>query len=75
MMMTATTDLGYAKQKQYATSGRRRHGVVKDSGGRWVTLCGEQPATREYKGWVTTVNCQKCRHELGVETELGKDAR
>ena len=62
-----TTDIGYAKQKQYAASGRRRHAVVKDEKDRWVLLCTQKPATREYKGWVTTVACQACLKELGVD--------
>jgi hypothetical protein len=69
MTMTATTDIGYAKQKQYAVSNRRRHAVKKDDRERWITVCTQKPSTREYKGWVTSVNCQKCREELGVTDE------
>lgn len=68
--MATTTDIGYAKQKQYVSAGgapRRRHAVVKDDRELWVTLCKATPATREYKGWIETVNCQGCLVELGVE--------
>ncbi len=65
--MSETTDIGYAKQKQYNSSKARKHAVVKDSGGRWVLRCNGKPATREYKGWVTTPTCTKCLKELGVE--------
>lgn len=66
-----TTDIGYAKQKQYETAGsrRRRHAVVQDGRGLWVTRCTGKPATREYKGWATTVSCQACAKELGIEME------
>lgn len=69
MMMTRTTDVGYSKQKQYQTSRARRHSVKKDDRKLWVTLCEGTPATREYKGWVTTVNCQACRKALGLKEE------
>lgn len=66
-----TTDIGYAKNKQYASgvSSRqpRKHSVLKDEHGRWVTRCTKKPATREYKGWVDTVTCQKCLDELEEE--------
>lgn len=62
----ATTDLGYAKQMQYGGGSKspRRHSVVKDDRGLWVTRCTAKPATREYKGWVESVNCQVCLAEL-----------
>jgi hypothetical protein len=69
MTMSDTVDFGYAKQMQYATGGRRRHAVVKDDKDRWVTSCKEKPATREYKGWPATVNCQGCRDKIGLEKE------
>lgn len=63
----ATTDIGYAKQKQYVSAGgapRRRHAVARDDRGLWVTVCTRKPATREYKGWTETVSCQACLEEL-----------
>lgn len=67
--MGSTVDVGYAKQKQYTSTGRRKHAVEKNEKGRWQTVCKETPATREYKGWVTTLTCQGCRKALGVEPE------
>lgn len=66
-----TTDIGYAKQHQYVPGGKlaaggkkRKHSVIKDELGRWVTRCTGKPATREYKGWVDTVTCPKCQEKL-----------
>lgn len=77
MMMTTekAVDVGYAKQHQYApgsslASGKhkRKHAVRRDDRQRWVTVCKEKPATREYKGWVETVDCKNCLKALGVES-------
>lgn len=65
--MATTTDIGYSKQKQYNSARARKHSVLKDDMGRWVTLCTQKPATREYKGWVETVECVKCQELLGEE--------
>lgn len=73
--MTTTIDIGYAKQKQYLSagtpSGRRKHAVVKDDRGLWITLCTSKPATREYKGWATedSINCQKCLKKISEEEQ------
>lgn len=68
MTMATTTDIGYAKNKQYASgvspNQPRKHAVKKDDRGCWVTVCTEKPATREYKGWVETVTCQACQKKL-----------
>lgn len=68
-MSTRTTDVGYAKQKQYGDPRARKHSVLKDENGRWVLLCTGKPGTREYKGWVETLTCRDCKNELGVEDE------
>jgi hypothetical protein len=71
--MTTTTDIGYAKNKQYASgvSPRqpRRHAVRKDARDRWVTVCTGKPATREYKGWATedSITCQSCLKKINEE--------
>lgn len=71
--MMPTTDIGYAKQHQYASGvgpqQPRKHSVVKDERGRWVLRCTGKPGTREYKGWVRTVTCQNCLAELGAKEE------
>ena len=67
--MTETTQIGYAKQKQYGDPRARRHSVIKNDRGHWVLLCTEKPGTREYKGWVTAVTCRDCKNKLGVEDD------
>jgi hypothetical protein len=58
--------VGYARQKQYKTTkGRRLHAVQSGAGQPWVLLCTGKPGTREYTGWVTTVDCPDCRALLG----------
>ena len=68
MTMTTTTDIGYAKNKQYASgvspNQPRKHAVRKDDRGCWITVCTEKPATREYKGWVETVTCKACLEKM-----------
>lgn len=61
---TRTTDIGYAKQKQYGAANARRHAVFKNENDVWVLLCNAKPATREYKGWHETVECVKCQAKL-----------
>jgi hypothetical protein len=60
MMSESTTQIGYAKNKQYMTARARKHSVEEDERGRWKTLCTAKPATREYRGWIETVTCIKC---------------
>lgn len=66
--MMKTTEIGYAKQKQYGASNSKRHSVVKDERDQWVLRCNGKPATREYKGWVETVNCQSCQRSMKEES-------
>lgn len=60
-----TTDIGYAKNKEYASgvsrNQPRKHAVVKDERNVWITQCTRKPATREYKGWVNTLTCKACQ--------------
>jgi hypothetical protein len=73
--MTTTTDIGYAKNKQYASGvgprQPRRHAVRKDERGRWVTICTDKPATREYRGWANedTITCQNCLKKISEEEQ------
>jgi hypothetical protein len=73
--MTTTTDIGYAKNKQYASgvssNQPRRHSVIKDDRGLWVTRCNGKAATREYKGWATedSITCQKCLKKINEEEQ------
>lgn len=64
---TKTTDIGYAKQKQYGAANARRHSVRLNENGVWVLLCNGKPATREYKGWHHSVECVKCEKILKEE--------
>lgn len=73
--MMTTTDIGYAKQMQYGGGSKspRRHAVVKDERGVWVTQCGRKPATREYKGWLETITCKACMKIMEESNATGND--
>jgi hypothetical protein len=59
--------VGYAKHKAYGDPRARKHVVVQDVDGFWRTRCTGKPATREYKGWHTTITCQDCKALIAEE--------
>lgn len=62
-MVTQTVDVGHARQSQY-NPGAKRHAVVGDRESGWTLVCTGGPATREYRGFVGAVECEKCRKLL-----------
>lgn len=66
-MVTPAVDVGYAHVDRFR-SGSTMHAVVRTDEG-WATKCTGALAYREYRGFVGTIKCDKCRR--AVKAELG----